>query len=288
MRALESEHRPQGRPATSGRFDVNQPSRSIPPSIARRRVGFRNNCRLGIVQQTCRRPASGDIRAAFRQRRPQARRLSREAAADRSHVAPAAARDAVRGLQRRPDHAQRRLLRALSQRGDSDLGRRRQARDQDRRQRRGQAGRHHHGRSEDAVQAGRDHGRQPVLGNSRALFMPRVTGGQLGNGAMGNARWVGVPLKDVLRQGRDRNTARQVTFNGLDNGVIGGGDFVKALDVGQATDPDVIVAYQMNGADIPMLNGYPVKLVVPGYYGTYWVKHSREINVVDQRSKSSG
>ena len=119
-------------------------------------------------------------------------------------------------------------------------------------------------------------------GNSRALFTPRVTGGQLGNGAMGNARWVGVPLKDLLAKVEPRNTARQVTFNGLDNGVMGGGDFVKSLDLGQAMDPDVIVAYQMNGADIPMLNGYPVKLIVPGYYGTYWVKHLSEINVVDQ------
>jgi Sulfite oxidase and related enzymes len=98
---------------------------------------------------------------------------------------------------------------------------------------------------------------------------------------MGNARWVGVPLKDLLAKAELRNTARQVTFNGLDNGVMGGGDFVKSLDVGQAMDPDVIVAYQMNGADIPMLNGYPVKLVVPGYYGTYWVKHLAEIDVVD-------
>jgi DMSO/TMAO reductase YedYZ molybdopterin-dependent catalytic subunit len=119
-------------------------------------------------------------------------------------------------------------------------------------------------------------------GNSRALFSPRVTGGQLGNGAMGNARWVGVPLKDVLARAEPKNSARQVTFNGLDNPIFGGADFVKSLDVGQAMDPDVLLAYQMNGADIPMLNGYPVKLVVPGYYGTYWVKHLSEIELVDQ------
>ena len=119
-------------------------------------------------------------------------------------------------------------------------------------------------------------------GNSRALFNPRVTGGQLTNGAMGNARWVGVPLKDVLARAELKNTARQVTFNGLDTGVFGGGDFVKALEVNHAMDGEVMLAYQMNGADIPMLNGYPVKLVVPGYYGTYWVKHLSEIEVIDQ------
>lgn len=118
-------------------------------------------------------------------------------------------------------------------------------------------------------------------GNSRGLFSPRVTGGQLTNGAMGNARWVGVPLKDILARAELKSSARQVSFNGLDNGVFGGGDFVKAIDVNHALDGEVMLAYQMNGADIPFLNGYPVKLIVPGYYGTYWVKHLAEIQVVD-------
>ncbi|MEO8347161.1 MAG: molybdopterin-dependent oxidoreductase [Betaproteobacteria bacterium] len=119
-------------------------------------------------------------------------------------------------------------------------------------------------------------------GNSRGLFSPRVTGGQSYNGAMGNARWVGVPLKDVLARAELKNTARQVTFNGLDVAIFGGGDFVKSLDVNHALDGEVMLAYQMNGTAIPMLNGYPVKLIVPGYYGTYWVKHLSEIEVVDQ------
>ncbi|WP_256329956.1 molybdopterin-dependent oxidoreductase [Variovorax sp. YR216] len=118
-------------------------------------------------------------------------------------------------------------------------------------------------------------------GNGRALFNPRVTGGQLGNGAMGNARWAGVALKDVLARAEPKNSARQVTFKGLDMALFGGGDFVKALDVGHAMDGEVMLAWQMNGADIPMLNGYPLKLIVPGYYGTYWVKHLSEIQVID-------
>jgi len=118
-------------------------------------------------------------------------------------------------------------------------------------------------------------------GNSRGLFEPRVTGGQLTNGAMGNARWLGVPLKDVLARAEPKASARQVTFDGLDQAVFGGGDFVKALDVGHAMDGEVMLAYQMNGADLPMLNGYPVRLVVPGYYGTYWVKHLSRIDVID-------
>ena len=119
-------------------------------------------------------------------------------------------------------------------------------------------------------------------GNSHALFNPRVTGGQLGNGAMGNARWTGVALKDVLAAAEPKTGARQVTFDGLDVAVFGGGDFVKALDVNHAMDGEVMLAWQMNGADLPMLNGYPVRLVVPGYYGTYWVKHLSDIAVVDK------
>jgi DMSO/TMAO reductase YedYZ molybdopterin-dependent catalytic subunit len=118
-------------------------------------------------------------------------------------------------------------------------------------------------------------------GNSRGHFSPRVTGGQLSNGAMGNARWTGVPLKDVLARAELKNTARQVTFNGLDQALFGGGDFVKSLDVGHAMDGEVMIAWQMNGTDLPMLNGFPVRLVVPGYYGTYWVKHLSEIEVID-------
>ncbi|NML43101.1 molybdopterin-dependent oxidoreductase [Ramlibacter sp. G-1-2-2] len=118
-------------------------------------------------------------------------------------------------------------------------------------------------------------------GNSRGHFEPRVTGGQLSNGAMGNARWVGVPLKDVLARAEPKNTARQVTFDGLDQALFGGGDFVKALEMGHAMDGEVMIAFQMNGADLPMLNGFPVRLVVPGHYGTYWVKHLSAIEVID-------
>ncbi|HZV93259.1 MAG TPA: molybdopterin-dependent oxidoreductase, partial [Caldimonas sp.] len=103
-------------------------------------------------------------------------------------------------------------------------------------------------------------------GNSRGFFDPRVTGGQSGNGTMGNARWLGVPLKDVLARAEVKPSARQVTFDGLDNALFGGGDFVKAIDIHDAMNPDILIAWQMNGADLPMLNGYPVKLVVPGFY----------------------
>jgi DMSO/TMAO reductase YedYZ molybdopterin-dependent catalytic subunit len=119
-------------------------------------------------------------------------------------------------------------------------------------------------------------------GNSRAFFEPRVAGGQLGNGAMGNARWRGVPLKAVLDKAGVQAGAKQVTFDGLDHAVVPATpDFVKALDVDHARDGEVMLAWAMNGADLPWLNGYPLRLVVPGYFGTYWVKHLTKITVID-------
>ena len=58
-------------------------------------------------------------------------------------------------------------------------------------------------------------------------------------------------------------------------------DFVKALDIDHARDGEVMLAYGMNGEDLPFLNGFPLRLIVPGYYGTYWVKHLNEITVID-------
>ncbi len=119
-------------------------------------------------------------------------------------------------------------------------------------------------------------------GNSRGFFDPRVGGGQLANGAMGNARWVGAPLKAILDKAGVKAGAVQVGFNGLDGPVLPETpDFQKALDIDHARDGEVMVAYRMNGEDLPWLNGFPVRLVVPGYYGTYWVKHLNAITVLD-------
>ncbi|WP_299105129.1 molybdopterin-dependent oxidoreductase [uncultured Bradyrhizobium sp.] len=119
-------------------------------------------------------------------------------------------------------------------------------------------------------------------GNSRGFFNPRVAGGQLGNGAMGCARWHGVPLKTVLDMAGVQAGAKQVTFNGMDGPVMETTpDFVKALDIDHARDGEVMLAWGMNGEDLPFLNGFPLRLIVPGYFGTYWVKHLNEITVID-------
>ena len=120
-------------------------------------------------------------------------------------------------------------------------------------------------------------------GNSRGLSTPRVGGGQAGNGLMGNARWTGVPLKAVLARAGVKAGAVQVEFAGLDKPVVAGPPpFAKALDIDHAQDGEVMLAWAMNSRPLPVLNGYPLRLVVPGWYGTYWVKHLSEITVLDQ------
>ena len=122
-------------------------------------------------------------------------------------------------------------------------------------------------------------------GNSRGRFAPRVLGGQWSDGAMGNAVWTGARLQDVLKAAGARSGGLDVTFDGLDKPAFPTvPDFVKALDVQRImNDPDVIVAYEMNGQRLPMLNGFPARLVVPGWYATYWVKNLSEITVLTDR-----
>jgi DMSO/TMAO reductase YedYZ molybdopterin-dependent catalytic subunit len=119
-------------------------------------------------------------------------------------------------------------------------------------------------------------------GNSRGLFMPRVAGGEWGNGAMGNARWTGVRLEDVLDRSGVKAGAVGVRFKGLDEPVIDGAPrFLKSLDVDHARDGEVMLAYQMNGEQLPLLNGFPLRLIVPGWYSTYWIKMLTDIEVLD-------
>ncbi|MGO9611643.1 MAG: molybdopterin-dependent oxidoreductase [Dissulfurispiraceae bacterium] len=118
-------------------------------------------------------------------------------------------------------------------------------------------------------------------GNSRSLFEPRVVGGQWGNGAMGNVTWTGARLKDILGTARVKAGSVDVSFNGLDEPPLPTvPDLVKSLPVDKALEDEILVAYQMNGKDLPMLNGFPARLVVPGWYATYWVKSLSEITVL--------
>jgi sulfite dehydrogenase (cytochrome) subunit A len=124
-------------------------------------------------------------------------------------------------------------------------------------------------------------------GNSRSLFEPRVPGGQWGNGAMGNARWTGVRLKDVLDAAGVQPGAIQVGLRGLDEPPQPKTPpFEKSLQIDHARDGEVMIAYEMNGKPLPMLNGFPIRLIVPGWFATYWVKALTKVTVLDQPLKT--
>jgi DMSO/TMAO reductase YedYZ molybdopterin-dependent catalytic subunit len=120
-------------------------------------------------------------------------------------------------------------------------------------------------------------------GNSRGFFVPRVPGAQWANGAMGNALWTGVRLKDVLDRAGVQAGAVQVRFSGLDEAVVPDAPrLMKSLDIDHARDGEVMIAYAMNSEQLPLLNGFPLRLVVPGWYSTYWVKMLNNIEVLDR------
>ena len=119
-------------------------------------------------------------------------------------------------------------------------------------------------------------------GNSRGFFEPRVPGAQWGNGGMGNARWTGVKLGDVLDKAGVKTSAVQARFTGMDTPPVSeGATFQKSLAIAHARQPEVIIATAMNGKPLPLLNGYPIRLIVPGWYSTYWVKMLNDIELLD-------
>ena len=120
-------------------------------------------------------------------------------------------------------------------------------------------------------------------GNRRGLFQPHVPGVQWGSGAMGNARWRGVRLKDVLAGAGIDKSALEVSLDGADSGVHKTTpDFVKSLPLAKALDENTLIAFEMNGEPLPHLNGFPARLIIPGWTATYWMKHLTAVNVLSK------
>jgi DMSO/TMAO reductase YedYZ molybdopterin-dependent catalytic subunit len=121
-------------------------------------------------------------------------------------------------------------------------------------------------------------------GNGRALLDPPTEGEQWGLGAVSVAEWTGVPLVEVLDQAGVKTTAREVLFRGADGGTVaarsGFTRFERSLNVDVARDSDVLLAYAMNGEPLPVEHGYPLRLVVPGWYGVTSVKWLTEIEAI--------
>ena len=118
-------------------------------------------------------------------------------------------------------------------------------------------------------------------GNRRGLSKPHVAGVEWGYGAMGCARWKGARLKDILDKVGVKKEAIEIGLNGADGPAIDKTpDFIKSIPVWKAVDESTIIAYEMNGAPLPHFNGFPARLIVPGWTGTYWMKHLTNINVL--------
>jgi len=122
-------------------------------------------------------------------------------------------------------------------------------------------------------------------GNSRTAFNPTASGIQWGIGAMGCARWKGVRLKDVLKKAGLKKEAAWIGFNGEDKAVYNEtANFVRELNLEHLND-NVILAYEMNGEDLPYLNGYPLRLIIPGFYSDSWIKMISNITATKEKQK---
>ena len=118
-------------------------------------------------------------------------------------------------------------------------------------------------------------------GNRRGLANPHAAGVQWGVGAMGNARWKGARLKDILAKAGLKEEAIEIAFDGADGPVLDKTpDFVKSLPVWKALDPDTIVAYEMNGAPVSVLHGAPLRLRCENELGFKMVKWIAAIEFV--------
>jgi DMSO/TMAO reductase YedYZ molybdopterin-dependent catalytic subunit len=126
-------------------------------------------------------------------------------------------------------------------------------------------------------------------GNNRALLTPKVKGVPWELGAVGNAAWTGVPLGAVLERAGLRSAAVEVVLEGADQGEIaadpkpaGAIHFARSLPLTRARQPEVLLAYRMNDAELPAAHGFPLRLVVPGWYGMASVKWLRRLVVTDR------
>jgi sulfite oxidase len=123
-------------------------------------------------------------------------------------------------------------------------------------------------------------------GNGRALFDPPVAGIQWGKGAIGNARWTGVRMADVLKRAGLKSTARFLHMNAADRPLGTMPDFVRQVPLDKALHPDTVLAYEMNGQPIPLLHGFPVRAIIPGWEGAYSVKWLTGLRVAERESDS--
>jgi DMSO/TMAO reductase YedYZ molybdopterin-dependent catalytic subunit len=122
-------------------------------------------------------------------------------------------------------------------------------------------------------------------GNGRSLLEPPVEGEKWDVGAVSTAEWTGVPLAEVLDLAGVKPSAREVLFRGADRGTVEGRSepirFERSLKLDIARESDVLLAYAMNGEPLPIQHGYPLRVIVPGWYAVTSVKWLSEIELID-------
>ena len=118
-------------------------------------------------------------------------------------------------------------------------------------------------------------------GNGRRFYEPRMAGTQWAFGSVGNGRWTGVRLRDVLQKAGIQSSATEVLCDGADVPLGTMPDFQRAITAAKALDPDTLLAYEMNGRPLPIEHGFPLRVIAPGWAGDSWVKWLQHIEVLD-------
>jgi DMSO/TMAO reductase YedYZ molybdopterin-dependent catalytic subunit len=119
-------------------------------------------------------------------------------------------------------------------------------------------------------------------GNGRGFYEPTVPGLQWGNGSVGNGRWRGVRLADVLARAGLKDSAKEILFDGADVPIGTMPDFQRSIPVKKALDANTLLAYQMNGETLPVKHGFPLRVVAPGWASDSWVKWLTSIRALDK------
>jgi DMSO/TMAO reductase YedYZ molybdopterin-dependent catalytic subunit len=123
-------------------------------------------------------------------------------------------------------------------------------------------------------------------GNGRAFHRPKVPGVQWERGAVGNAQWTGVRLRDVLAKAGVQAGARHVQFQGADRPVVASVPlFTRSIPLEKALHPDTILAYEMNGRPLPLLHGAPLRVITPGWMAESSIKWLTDIIVREDEAK---
>jgi len=121
-------------------------------------------------------------------------------------------------------------------------------------------------------------------GNGRGFYEPSVAGLQWTHGAVGNGRWRGVRLADVLKRAGIKESAKEILFEGADVPVGTMPDFQRSIPVKKALDSNTLLAYEMNGETLPAKHGFPLRVVVPGWASDSWMKWLTSIRVLDKEN----